>query len=269
MGITLRMGAGYSIDMGDFDFAVSDLSDAYISKYNSTTIVGYIGGVKITIIGAGFTYNSSGITGGEIQSISETYGGETLFSLSGLRLSVQSIVSAVESGSFSEAKQLVTSMLSGSDNIFGGEYSDALFGFSGNDYLSGGRGDDALSGGSGADKLLGGLGVDHLLGGAGNDTFVYTSALQSNSRVGLDTVSDLTIGDKIDLSDIDANTGTAGNQAFSFIGTTTFHGKAGELRFEKKASDTYIYGDVNGDKVADFALHLDDAVTLSKGFFVL
>jgi len=269
MGVTLRMGAGYSIDMEDFDFDLSELPSAYISQYNSTTIVGYVGGVKVTIKGAGFTYNSSGITGGEVQSISEIYGGETLFSLSGLRLSVKSILNVVESGSISEAKKLVTSALSGSDDIFGGEYSDALFGFAGNDYLSGGRGDDALSGGSGADKLHGGLGVDKLFGGADNDTFVYNSATQSNTRLGIDTIRDLAIGDKINLSGIDANVGAAGNQAFSFIGTATFHGKAGELRFEKKASDTYIYGDVNGDKVADFALHLDDAVTLSKGYFVL
>ncbi|CAN7628905.1 calcium-binding protein [Pararhizobium sp. LjRoot238] len=269
MGVTLRMGAGYSINMVDFDFDLSELPSAYISQYNSTAIVGYVGGVKVTIKGTGFTYNSSGITGGEVQSISETYGGETLFSLTGLRLSVKSILNVVASGSITEAKKLVTSALSGSDDIFGGQYSDALFGFAGNDDLSGGRGDDALSGGSGADKLHGGLGVDKLFGGAGNDTFVYTSATQSNTRLGLDTIRDLMIGDKIDLSGIDANVRAAGNQAFSFIGTATFHGKPGELRFEKKASDTYIYGDVNGDKVADFALHLDDAVTLSKGYFVL
>lgn len=40
-------------------------------------------------------------------------------------------------------------------------------------------------------------------------------------------------------------------------------------RFEVKASDTYTYADVNGDKKADFSIHLDDAVTLSKGYFIL
>ena len=61
----------------------------------------------------------------------------------------------------------------------------------------------------------------------------------------------------------------AGNQAFSFIGTAAFHGVAGELRYTKDVSDTYIYGDVNGDKTADFAIRLDDAVTLLPGYFLL
>jgi len=52
-------------------------------------------------------------------------------------------------------------------------------------------------------------------------------------------------------------------------GTSAFSGKAGELRFEKKASDTYIYGDVNGDGTADFAIHLDDAVALTQSYFIL
>jgi hypothetical protein len=41
------------------------------------------------------------------------------------------------------------------------------------------------------------------------------------------------------------------------------------VRYVKGASDTYVYGDVNGDARADFAVHLDDAVSLSKGYFVL
>jgi hypothetical protein len=48
-----------------------------------------------------------------------------------------------------------------------------------------------------------------------------------------------------------------------------FTGKTGELRFDKLNSDTYIYGDINGDGKADFAIHLDDAVALQKGYFVL
>lgn len=35
------------------------------------------------------------------------------------------------------------------------------------------------------------------------------------------------------------------------------------------ASHTYVYADTNGDKNVDFAIHLDDGITLSKGYFVL
>ncbi|WP_436041195.1 M10 family metallopeptidase C-terminal domain-containing protein, partial [Rhizobium sp. LjRoot98] len=88
---------------------------------------------------------------------------------------------------------------------------------------------------------------------------------------GRDTIFDFsgTGGDRIDLSAIDANTAASGNQAFTYVGTAAFTGKAGELRYVKAASDTYVYGDVNGDGKADFAIHLDDAVSLAKGYFVL
>ncbi|MGI0528058.1 hypothetical protein ABY43_28385 [Rhizobium giardinii] len=154
-------------------------------------------------------------------------------------------------------------------SIFGGDYSDVLYGYNGIDFLAGGGGNDRLSGGAGSDKLYGGLGSDKLFGGDGDDTFVYMSVSQSRSSFGIDTIYDLKSGDKMDLSDIDAKSKSSGDQTFSFIGTSAFHGKAGELRFDTKSSDTFIYGDLNGDKVADFALHLDDAVTLSRGYFVL
>ena len=88
---------------------------------------------------------------------------------------------------------------------------------------------------------------------------------------GRDTIFDFsgTGGDRIDLSAIDANTAAFGDQAFTYLGTSAFTGKAGEVRYVKGASDTYVYGDVNGDAKADFAVHLDDAVSLSKGYFVL
>lgn len=85
-----------------------------------------------------------------------------------------------------------------------------------------------------------------------------------------DTIFDFTPkSDRIDLSAIDANTSIAGDQAFLFAGTAAFGGKKGELRYVRDVSDTYIYGDVNGDRKADFAIHLDDTVTLQKGYFVL
>ena len=149
---------------------------------------------------------------------------------------------------------------------------DKLSGGAGNDKLSGGGGDDKLYGGSGNDKLTGGMGADDLWGGSGADTFIFKSIKESTVNAsGRDTIFDFSARqkDKIDLSGIDANTTKGGNQAFSFIGTKAFSGKAGELRYEKAKSDTYVYGDVNGDKIADFAIHLDDRVNLSKSYFIL
>ena len=91
------------------------------------------------------------------------------------------------------------------------------------------------------------------------------------AATGRDTIFDFSGigGDRLDLSAIDAKSSVSGDQAFTFIGTAAFSGKAGELNYSKQASDTYIYGDTNGDKKADFAIHLDDAVLLSKGYFIL
>jgi Ca2+-binding RTX toxin-like protein len=149
---------------------------------------------------------------------------------------------------------------------------DKLSGGAGSDRLAGNGGDDKLYGGSGNDKLTGGQGADDLWGGSGADTFIFKSIKETTvSSIGRDTIFDFSTGqrDKIHLSSIDANALKGGNQAFSFIGTKAFAGKAGELRYEKAKSDTYIYGDVNGDKVADFAIHLDDRVNLTKSYFVL
>jgi len=41
------------------------------------------------------------------------------------------------------------------------------------------------------------------------------------------------------------------------------------LRYEKTATDTYIYADTNGDGKADFEVHLDGAMKLSGHDFLL
>lgn len=149
---------------------------------------------------------------------------------------------------------------------------DKLSGGAGSDKLSGNGGNDYLYGGSGSDKLTGGLGADDLWGGSDSDSFIFKSIKETSVlSSGRDTIFDFSAKqrDKIDLATIDANTAKGGNQTFSYIGTKAFGGQAGELRYEKTKSDTYIYGDVNGDKVADFTIHLDDRTTLSKGYFIL
>ncbi len=158
------------------------------------------------------------------------------------------------------------------EQLTGSSYADKLYGNSGVNLLAGGSGNDALDGGSGNDVLYGGAGADDLVGGAGADTFTFKVLSDTTvATSGRDTILDFsgTSGDRIDLSAIDANTAASGNQAFTYVGTAAFTGKAGELRYVKDASDTYVYGDVNGDAKADFAIHLDDAVSLAKGYFVL
>lgn len=156
------------------------------------------------------------------------------------------------------------------DTIVGANLNDTIEGLATGDKLIGLGGNDIIKGGSGNDRIEGGLGADDLYGGTESDTFIYRDVRESTVALfGRDTIVDFTKSDVVNLQQIDANTKMAGGQAFHFIGTDAFSGEAGELRFKKMASDTYIYADTNGDKKSDFSIHLDDAISLSKGFFVL
>ncbi|WP_308219932.1 sialate O-acetylesterase [Roseomonas populi] len=119
---------------------------------------------------------------------------------------------------------------------------------------------DALAGGNGDDVLLGGAGSDRLTGGSGADTFRYESIDDSPAGRGRDTLLDFRAaeGDRIDLTAIDSDVGSADDQTFAWIGASRFSRSAGELRF----SAGTLQGDVNGDGVADFELVLSGVGTL-------
>jgi len=119
-----------------------------------------------------------------------------------------------------------------------------------------GTGDDTLSGGLGNDLVFGNLGGDTMAGGGGNDIFVYTDVAQS-SGAAVDHILDFDAGDRIDLSQVDADTTTAGDQAFLFIGSAAFDGHAGELRAELVGATWSIEADVDGDGHADMIIRVD------------
>jgi VCBS repeat-containing protein len=140
----------------------------------------------------------------------------------------------------------------------------------GNLSLYGGAGIDVLRGGAGNDLLNGGLGSDTLSGGAGNDIFQYRSVGESTS-VARDGIQDFATGDKIDLSQIDAKVGTAGDDAFNFIGSGAFTHTAGELRATNSGPIWTVQGDVDGDGVSDieFVVVVTDAHPLAGADFTL
>ncbi|MCR6502185.1 cadherin domain-containing protein [Shinella sp. CPCC 101442] len=149
---------------------------------------------------------------------------------------------------------------------------EAIIGTAKAETLKGGIGADFINAGRGDDRLIGGVGADKLYGGSGADTFSFLALKDSTrSPTGRDVIYDFDgkAGDRIDLSRIDAKLAATANDAFSFIGTDAFSKKAGELRYDKTSSDTYLYGDVNGDGKADFSIHFDDPLVLSKGYFIL
>ena len=156
------------------------------------------------------------------------------------------------------------------ENLTGSAFADTLTGNGGINVIAGGDGNDVISAGSGNDTLVGGSGVDTLTGGAGNDTFVF-NLVSDSSNTAPDIITDFKhAADLIDLSHIDANSSAAGNQAFSFIGGATFGHHAGELRVATASDGVHVYGDVNGDGLADFQLVLTGNVkTLLASDFIL
>ena len=169
----------------------------------------------------------------------------------------------------------------GNDDLDGGLNQDVLYGEAGNDTLVGGNGHDTLYGGANDDLLKGGRGTDVLEGGAGRDimfggleadTFVF----RDGDFAGLtpetsDRIEDFSQseGDTIDLGFVDADTVAGDDQAFNFIGTGGFNNVAGELRYETVSGNTHLYGDTDGDGVADFMILLTGTHALSESDFVI
>ncbi len=156
----------------------------------------------------------------------------------------------------------------GHDNLLGNGGSDVLQGRGGHDVLWGGGGKDTIKGGGGKDMLIGGGGKDVLTGGGGKDIFVFKALKDSKPGKKHDVITDFGGKDKIDLSKLDARKGK-GNQKFDFIGDDAFSEKKGELRFDAKKKNTFVYGDVDGDGKADFSIKLKGAIDLVKDDFVL
>ena len=161
----------------------------------------------------------------------------------------------------------------GADLFSGDEGDDILSGGAGNDQLLGGLGNDALNGGAGNDTLNGGVGRDVFTGGDGNDRFVFKPGdFGGTKRTTGDVIKDWNAGDRIDLSKVDADTAKAGNQAFAFLGTAAFNtadSKIGELRYETSTTGVFVYGDHNGDGLADFVIRVDGVSSLAAIDFVL
>jgi Ca2+-binding RTX toxin-like protein len=104
------------------------------------------------------------------------------------------------------------------------------------------------------DRITGNNAQNTLHGGAGGDYFSFATVAQSPMSLP-DTLADFVSSqDHISLTAIDADSSTSGDEAFSFIGAAAFSGHAGELRTGFEGGVTHVYGDVNGDALAD--LHI-------------
>lgn len=158
------------------------------------------------------------------------------------------------------------------DWLYGGAAADRLEGNGGDDDLRGFGGNDILLGGAGNDRITGGLGLDQVGGGSGADQFLFDGLsfvgfTESLAEVILDF--SFAEGDRIDLSAVDGNYGTVGDEALIFIGTAAFSSVAGQLRYQQSGTAVVVTGDVNGDGNPDFALLLQGIGQLGGSEFIL
>jgi hypothetical protein len=158
-----------------------------------------------------------------------------------------------------------------SNQITGTAADQTLIGTAGADAIYGLAGRDTIYGRAGNDIMVGGPGIDTLFGEGGSDTFVF-QAVGDSPRGAADVIRDWAMGDQIDLSAIDANIGTAGDQAFTLIGTNQFTG-AGQLRVTSAMFNgvayTLVEANVDASPTPDFAVSLRGAYTLTPPDFIL
>lgn len=148
---------------------------------------------------------------------------------------------------------------------------EGLSGSGFDDVLAGNADVNTLRGLAGDDRLAGRGGADNLYGGSGADRFIYSNISESNPSQGVDTIGDFdrAEGDRIDVSQVDANSGRLGNQAFTFLGTGSFTGQAGEMRYVNAGATRLVHFDVDGDGLSDMQIRVNGAGDLLASDFIL
>jgi|GEM_PF-677591 len=295
VGKNISVSASYSDDFGQFETVTSEsvkianLNDAPTGRVNikGTAKVGQTLFVANTLKDADglgeFSYQWFSNNNEIIDATAATY---TLSKFdAGKKISVEISYTDGE-GAFESVTSSTTATIKPANNgvikigddknnkLQGAIKNDDLEGLAGKDVLIGKAGNDTLNGGDDDDSLTGDAGFDVLIGGKGADVFIFTNIKDALvSRSGIDVITDFNSkeGDKIDLSKIDADATKSRDQAFSkpTVGEK-FSGifvNIGDLFFE--TSTEILYGNVNKDGAADFAIQLNGVTSLAAGDVVL
>ncbi len=159
-------------------------------------------------------------------------------------------------------------------NLTGNTANNILTGNNADNILNGGVGSDFLIGEQGDDTLIGGLGNDTLTGGGGNDTFRFDTALNAASNV--DTITDFTVGDTIQLenqifSKLTAVGALSGNNFVTTAGDVAH--AAGDnndfVIYDASTGNLYYDADGNGSGVAVQFATLIGVPILGAGDFIV
>ena len=113
--------------------------------------------------------------------------------------------------------------------------------------------------GSGNDTITASNAANVMNGGAGNDIYKFVSASAADG----DTILGFEPGDRVDLTAIDTDAGTAGDQAFALV--TGAFTAAGQLAVTFDGDVTVITGNVDADADADFTIEIAGNHSLTPG----
>jgi len=172
--ITLGPAAASLIDYTQYDFG-DVITGSVTSKSLTQWVVDVTDGsntAQITLSGFGLIdFNNDDIPDfGTINSISTTWNGTALVSITGFSVTVLEIASAVANDTEDE---LLAEVFSGTHTINGTSGSEFIYAYNGNNLMLGNGGNDQFFGGSGNDTLIGGGGSDWFNGGGGLDWVTY------------------------------------------------------------------------------------------------
>jgi Ca2+-binding RTX toxin-like protein len=145
------------------------------------------------------------------------------------------------------------------DLIIGKSSAQVLRGRHGNDVLIGRGREELISGGPGDDLLEGRDGNERLRGDAGADFFRFTQADMEAGEV--DRILDFSPeqGDRLGINAVLGLSNSLSGEGWSYIGSDSFDGSAGQLRFD----NGLLQGDLNGDSRADLQIRLDGISTFN------
>lgn len=168
--------------------------------------------------------------------------------------------------------------LQGAADIDGTGNAEAnhLQGNSGDNLLKGLAGVDTITGNDGDDIIVGGLGNDLLRGGAGADSFAVLQESVGATVLETDQILDFSTleGDRLDLSAIDANSRSNGDQAFRLVSAFSKYDAAhpeltGQMTLSFSGGVTLIRLDLNGDGKADYQMKINGDVTHDSAGWLL
>ena len=123
---------------------------------------------------------------------------------------------------------------------------------------------------AGNDVLTSTMALNTLTGGLGSDTFTFVNAITSGVTDDTrDVITDFnhSQGDKIDLSGIDADEGTVGNNSFVVVSSPSGSNATGQVWFD--ADTSILYGSTDADVDPEFSIQLTGVTVLETSDIIL